>query len=131
MQQSRNFRLMGISHHPGNAGKLCEVFRRALRIATSDQDARGGIRAMNFAHSIARLRISRRGYGAGVEYHDVRGSVLIKHGPSGAAQSATHRRGVRFRRATAKIFEGEGSHEKAANSAQGGCRNKIIAAKCS
>src|SRR5580658_10624288 len=120
---------MGISHHPGNAGKLCKVFRSTLRITSRDQDARGGIRAMNFAHGIARLRIGRGGYGAGIEYDDVRGSVPIEHGPSGAAQSATHRRRVRFGGATAKVFEGKGSHENAANSTQGGCRRKIIAAK--
>src|SRR5580658_1828328 len=104
---------MGVSHHPVNAWKLCKVFRRALRVTTSDKDACGGIRAMNFAHSITRLRISRGGYGAGIEHHHVRGSVLIEHGPSGAAQSATHRRRVCFGSATAEIFQGKGSHENA------------------
>ena len=128
-KQSGNFRLVRIADHPRNAMKLRNIFRSALRITTGDDDARSGIGAMNFAHGIARLRISRRGYGTGVEHHDVSRSVLIEHRPSGAAQNATHRRRVCFSGATSEIFKGKCSHEKAANSTQGSCRKNIIAAK--
>jgi hypothetical protein len=119
---------MGIPHDPENTWKLREIFRSALRITTGDQDARSGIRAMDFAHRIARLRISGGGYGAGIEHHHVGGFVPIENGPPGCAQGAAHRRSVRFGGATSKIFKREGSHELRADSTQGGCRKKIIAA---
>jgi hypothetical protein len=80
---------------------------------------------MNFAHGIARLRIGGGGYGAGVEHHDVGRGVLIEHGPSGGAQSTTHRRSVRFGGATAKIFKGKGSHELRADSTQEDARERL------
>ena len=87
---------------------------------------------MDFSHSIARLRISRGGYSAGVEHHHLGQGVSIEHGPSGGAQGAAHRRGVCFGGATAKIFQRKGSHELRADSERG-IRIEIIAAtrRCS
>ena len=79
---------MRISDDPGNAAKLRKVLRSALRVTAGNHDARGGIRAMNFAHGVARLRIGGGGYGAGVQHHDVSGGVLVEQRPDRAQRSA-------------------------------------------
>ena len=90
---------MRIADHPGDARKLRNFFRSALRVTTGDHDARSGIRAMNLAHGIARLRIGGGGYGAGVQHHDVSGSVLLEHASIRrcAERDASPRRLLRWR----------------------------------
>ena len=70
---------MRIADHPGDAFQRGDFFRSALRVTAGDNDARGGIRAMNLADGVARLRIGRGRDRAGVQHHDVGSGMLIEH----------------------------------------------------
>ena len=62
---------MGIANDEGNACETSDVFRGALRVTTSDNDACGRIRRVDLADGVASLSVGGGGDGAGIENNDV------------------------------------------------------------
>ena len=101
---------MRISDDPVDALERGDFFRRALRVAARDHDARRRIRAMNFAHRFARLRIRGRRDGAGVQHHKIGARHARRKREPAREEFAAQRGGIRFRGAASKIFDRKGGH---------------------
>src|SRR5580700_2693113 len=108
---SRDFGLMRIADHPGDAIQRGQLFGSALRVTSSYYDPRRGIRAMNLADGIARLRIRSGRDRASVQHHDVGAGMLVEHLQAAGAQGSPQRSSIRFRGATAKILDEKRSHK--------------------
>lgn len=102
---------MRIANHPGDACERGDVFGSALGVTACNYDARGGIRAMNLADGVARLRIGGGCNGASVQYHDIGSGMIIEHFQPIGAQRTTQRSSVCFSSTAAKVFEGERRHK--------------------
>ena len=63
--------LVGIANDIGDAGECGEIFGSALGVAAGDEDACSRITGMNLANGVASLGIGGRGYGAGVDDHEI------------------------------------------------------------
>ena len=63
--------LVGISHHPADAGKRGNFIGRALSVATGNKDSRARVFALNPSYRGTSVMICRRGYGAGVQDYNV------------------------------------------------------------
>ena len=61
-----NSNLMRVPYHPVHTRQYGELFRRALRVAASDQDARLRILAMDAMDGLAHVFVGERGDGATV-----------------------------------------------------------------
>ena len=68
---------MRITNDKIDALKPRNFLRRALSVATCDDDARTGIRAANFAHRFPRLGIGRRSHSTSIQHHDIRARMLF------------------------------------------------------
>ena len=112
-RRSRNLRrlvLVRITHDPGHTRQRCQLFRRALRVAASHQNAAIRIHPLQPPYRCARILIRALGHRAGIQ-HDNFG---VPSRP-GALQSALQklpfqRRPIRLRGAAAKIFYVEAGH---------------------
>jgi len=103
---------VGIADDPGDAGKGGELFGSALGIATSDDDADGGIGGVKLTNCIAGLGVSGRRDGAGVDDHDVCGSGSGGTGATAVEQLALKGGTIGLRGAAAELFDEEGGHLK-------------------
>ena len=74
--QFGDLRLVGISHHPFDAGHGGQFIGRALGIAASDQNARVGVLAMYPAHGLAHVFVGGLGDRTGIQDHQVRVAAL-------------------------------------------------------
>ena len=111
-QNLRNSRLMRIAYHPCDTFDRGQFVGRALRVAAGDDDARGGIRAVDFTHGFSRLRVGRSGDGAGVQHDDVGGIPVGGEPQAAGEQIAAKRGGIGFRGATTEIFDRERGHRR-------------------
>ena len=107
MQKPWNFREMGIPHHPLDAFERGDFFRRALRIAAGDQNARGGILGVRVANGVARLRISGGGDGASVQHHNFRAVAVVHSREADRAKFTLDRRCVGLRCSASEILNGK------------------------
>ena len=64
--------LVGVANDVADAGECGEIFGSALGVAAGDEDACSRITGMNLADGVASLGIGGRGYGAGVDDHEIR-----------------------------------------------------------
>src|SRR5271155_3961007 len=101
---------MRVSNHPGDAVECGDILRSSLRVTTSNDDAGGGVRAMNFSHRIACLRVRRSRHGTGVKHDEVGGRVVANEFQPACEQAVSKRCGVSLGCATAKIFNAKGRH---------------------
>src|SRR5579863_4641016 len=101
---------MGIACDESDAGKSGEFFRSALRIASSGNNASGGIFTMDAANGFASLGIRGGGDGACVE--DNHSGVGIRFGGavSFGEEILTNRSSIGLRGAAAKIADEKCSH---------------------
>ena len=63
---------MRISDYPRDAAERGELLRRALGVASRDDDSRGRISQMNRVNRLARLQVRGRRHRARIHHHDVR-----------------------------------------------------------
>ena len=77
--------LVRVAHHPLHAGQRGNLFRRALRVAAGDQNAGGGVLAMDAPHGMAHVLIGRGGNRAGIQDNKVRFDPRagLHHAPGG------------------------------------------------
>jgi len=109
-REPRNLRLMRIADDVRHAGKGGEIFRRALRIATRGDDARGWICAMDGPDRAARLRIGRRCDGASVHDDDVRRGRDGRDIETARKQLALDGGGIGLRGAATELFDEKSGH---------------------
>ncbi len=105
-----NLSLMRIPDDEINALKPCNFLRRALGVTTCDNHARSGIRAVNLAHRLPRLRIGRRRHSACIQDHDIGARMFINKRKTAREEVAAQSGSIRVRGATAKIFNRKCRH---------------------
>ena len=91
--------LPATSHTPGSAAISCG---RALGVAAGNQNSSLRTFAMDAAHGLAQLIVGRRGYGAGIEHHQIGVRRLARLRQSLCGERRFHRRSIRLRRAAAE-----------------------------
>ena len=101
---------VGIADDAGNAGETSNVLRGALRITTSDNDARGRIGRVDLADGVAGLRVGCGSDGASIENDHVGRRAIGRGGAALVAQLALDGGAIGLRGATAKLFDIEGAH---------------------
>src|ERR1700735_66888 len=101
---------MRISDHPDHTWERGNFVRSALRVTTSDDDARVGVSTMNFSHGVARLRVCCSCDGASVEDDEIGRTVIIDGGEPACEQAVAKRGGISLRCAASKIFNAKRSH---------------------
>src|SRR5580700_2007365 len=101
---------MRIADNKIDALELSNFFRRALSVATCDNDERSGIRSMNLAHRLACLRVSRRRHRTSVQHYDIRARMLFDKRKPVREEIPPQRRGIRVRSAATKVFDRKYSH---------------------
>ena len=105
-----DFSLMRITDDEIDALKPCNFLRRTLSVATCDDDARSGIRAVNLAHRLPRLGIGRRSHSACIQHHDIGARMLFNKRKTVREEVAPQSRSIGVRGATAKIFNRKCRH---------------------
>lgn len=114
----RDLRLVGIADDEGNAREGGKFFRSTLGVTACDEDFGGGILRVDFADSVAGLRVGRGCNGAGVDYHEF-GVVRRGGGDAAAIEELAFDRGaVGLGGAAAELFDVEGGHEARKNLTQ-------------
>ena len=99
--------MVGVADNPFDAIERCELFGRALRIASGNEDTSAMIRGMNVADRIARLRVGGSGDGACVQDDDFRVAMIALAHQSAIEHLPLNRGGVRVRRAATEVFDGK------------------------
>jgi hypothetical protein len=101
---------MRISDDKIDALKPRNFLRRALSVATCDDDSRSRICAMNFAHRFPRLGIGRRSHRTSIQHYDVGARMLFDERESVGEEIAPQRRGIGVRGPTTKILNRKCRH---------------------
>src|SRR6266436_816321 len=100
IDQLRDLGLVGIADNPGHAGDCGKLFGGALRIASGDDDADGGVGGVKLADGVAGLGVGGGRNGAGIDDDDVGGvggsgcaaavqQLALKGGAIGLSGAAT------------------------------------------
>jgi hypothetical protein len=63
--------LVGVSHHPGDAGQGSDLIRRALGVAPGNKDPGVRVLAMNLSYRSTSVMICRRGHGTRVQDYNI------------------------------------------------------------
>ena len=105
-----NFCFMRIADDPIDAGKLRQLFGRALSIAAGDQDARRGIFTMDAPQRLAHVVVGGCGNGTGVEDHQIGGGAGLRMRQTAPRKERFERCAVGLRGAAAEILDEEVTH---------------------
>jgi len=101
---------VGIADDEGNSGETGDLLRGALSVTTSDNDASGRIRRVDFADGVAGLSVGGGGDGASIENNDVRRRAIERDGAALVPQLALDGGAVGLCGATAELFDVENGH---------------------
>ena len=110
VKQIRDLRLVGVADHEGNAGEGRDFFRGALRVAAGDNDARGGVRGVDFSDRVAGLGIGSGGDRTGVDHNHVRGMRFRSGNATLLAQLVFDGGAVSLCGTAAELLDVEGGH---------------------
>src|SRR5215831_5571976 len=103
--------LVRVADHPGDAGQRGNFLRRTLGIAAGDKNLGAGILTMRAADRGAGVLIGSRGYGAGVEHHQISFSCARRAQESTGRQITFHGGAIGLRGAATKIFKEEAAQK--------------------
>ena len=105
-----DFGFVGIANDMSYSRQADEVLWGALRIATGDNNAGGGVRRVDFANGIARLRVSGGGDGAGIQDDEIRRRRIAGQSAPSFEKLALDRRAVGLSGTATELFDKESGH---------------------
>ena len=103
---------MGIANDPSHSGECGQLVGRALRVATGDHDAHGGVGGVKLSDGIAGLGIGGGRDGAGVDDHDVGGCSRGGRATATVEQLALEGGAIGLRGTATELFDEEARHLK-------------------
>ena len=105
-----DLRLVRVADYERDAGESGDFFRGALGVAAGDDDFCIWIGGMEFADSVAGLRVGGSGNGAAVDNDEIGGRGGMRQGTAAVEQLAFDRGPIGLGGAASELFDVKGGH---------------------